>query len=147
MRLFIDLNTGFLTAALGATAGISELNFKRGADNSLEVQFFRDRTVVELSNDATGRMQMKPQGKYDAGPLVNAGSWTKNGTGENAVYTFGFSFITGALDALFQVDGDPANDVPSIMLMAEIQWTANRLTGKTQTFIAAIENDINRDTD
>jgi hypothetical protein len=147
MRAYIDLNTGFLTAALGATAGISGLNFKRGADNSLEVQFFRDRTPVELTSDATGRFQMKPQGKYDAPPLINADSWTKTGMDEDTVYTFSFSFITGALDSLFQVDDDPDNDVPEITLMAEIEWTSNRLTGKTQTFSAVIENDINRDHD
>ena len=147
MRLTIDLDTDQAIVAPGVATPVSTLNFKRSATAALEVQFTRAGLAEELPADALGVFQMKPAGKYDAGALVNAGSWVRIGSGSSALYRFTFSFITGALDSLFQVDGDPANDVPLLNLMAELQWTSERFVHKTQTLSVAIANDINRDMD
>ena len=147
MRLTIDLDTEQAIVAPGVATPVHLLNFKRSATAALEVQFTRAGLPEELPADAAGAFEMKLPGKYDAGPLVSAVSWVKTGSGSTTLYQFTFSFITGALDALFQVDGDPANDLPSLELMAELQWRSERFVHKSQTLTVAIANDINRDKD
>lgn len=144
MRVFIDLEFDRLTAGLGVAAALAQLSFKRAPALSLEVQFTRDGTVQELAPGATGVFGIKATGKYDDGYIAASLAWVKTGTGTSTVYTFNFTLITTPLDALFVVDGNPANDVAEITAMAEIQWVISGTIYKTQTVKVVLANDVNR---
>lgn len=144
MRIFIDLDTQKVIASPGLVQEITELHFKRSPYANVEVQFTRNGTVIELPEPATGIWGIKTQGKYDDDYVTAALAWVKTGSGESTVYTFIFTFITTPLDALFFVDGDPANDVPSLTLMGELQWTTGGSTLKSPTIQIVVANDVNR---
>lgn len=144
MRIFVDLDTQKLIASPGLVQEITTLNFKRSPYANVEVQFTRNGTVIELANDATGVWGVKPAGKYDADYVTAALAWVKTGSGETTVYTFIFTFITSPLDTLFAVDSNADNDVPSLTLMGELQWTVGGSTLKTPTINVVVANDINR---
>jgi hypothetical protein len=140
VRVYLDLDTQKLVSARWNGREIRTLRFKRSLASALEVQPIRDGIGVELPDDASGVFGVKAKGEYDANYLTAALSWVKSGS----LYTFTISFINTALDALFNVDGDSANDVASLRFIGEIQWTVDPNTFKTPTLAVVIENDINR---
>jgi hypothetical protein len=144
MRIFVDLDSNQVILAPGVTAQVTTLGFKRSAAAQLEVQFVRDREVVELEVGASGVFGIKETGKYDADYVTAALGWVKTGTGSDTVYTFSLNFITDALDALFLVDDDPDNDVATITLMGELEWTEGGNTSKTPTLTVQVANDVIR---
>ncbi len=144
MRAFVDLDTEQFIIDQGTRSPISAMTFKRSLFAELAVQFVRDDVVVELASNTTGVFAMKPVGQYDADFTTAALEWVKTGTGTDTVYTFDFALINSVLDALFNVDGNPNNDVPSVTLMAELQWTSPTHVAKSQTMTITIENDVIR---
>lgn len=144
MRVFYDLDTDTLTEQPGVRSPVTNLNFKRTLQATLEVQFVQNSTIVEVPSGATGIFGIKEIGKYDADYAVAALSWVKTGTGSSAVYTFLLSFINDDLNDLFNVDSNLTNDVESIQFMAELQWMFDGLRHKSQTITVTIFNDINR---
>lgn len=146
MRISIDLDTE-RAVLTGTTTEIAGFRLKRQLLAGIEVQFVRRFAVVELPIDATGIFSIKRPGRYDEAPLTGASAWVKTGTGAETYYTFVVPLVNAALDALFYVDGDLANDVPVLTFMGEVTWRYDSRDRKTQTLAVAIENDVNRDDD
>lgn len=144
MRLFVDLDTEEVIPAPGVRDPVEQVRVKRALSTRIEIQFTRAGLVVELPNDATGIFGVKESGKYDDDYVAAALAWIKTGSGATTVYTFTLSLINTALDTLFAVDGDPANDVAQIELMAELQWTTGGNALKTPTLTFLVDNDVNR---
>lgn len=168
MRVFIDLNSNNVVENPGIPIPIQGINFKRSPFASLEVQFCRNSRIVELPTSASGVFEIKSEGKYDADPVTGATEWTKSfsmmtitqinpSTGEEeqvevidpetVVYSFVFTLITVPLDTYFMVDGNVDNDVVSLKMMGEIEWTIDGSKRKTQTVVVNIANDVIREGD
>jgi len=144
VRVFIDIDDDTVVRSLGVPQVINAIRFKRTELVRLEVQFFRNGQVIEFDETALGIFELKPVGQYDAEPLTGGSAWNKVSTGVNTYYFFTFTLVNDALDALFFVDGNPANDIAVIPLMGEIQWTVDGGTHKTQTLSVSIDNDVIR---
>jgi hypothetical protein len=144
MRVFVDLDTQQITAGVGQSSPLDELRFKRSLSAKLEVQFFRGGLVVELDSNSTGIFGMKTTGHYDDDYVVADLAWEKSGAGVNTIYSFSFSFVNTALDALFEVDSNLTNDVATVTLMAELQYIIEGFRYKSQTLSVVIANDVNR---
>jgi hypothetical protein len=145
MRCFIDVDTQQTILLPGVSAPVTSFEFKRTATARLEVQFTQRGLVIELPSDAAGIFGVKDSGKYDETAFLSGSlGWVKTGTGAATVYSFTLSFINTALDALFNVDGNPNNDVAQLTLMGEIQWTTGGNTFKSPTLAIVIDNDVNR---
>lgn len=148
MRLYIDLDSERAVLRPGTLTEAAALWFKRMPLATLEVQFVRAGSGVELPLDATGKFEIKNRGKYDADPLTGAADWVKFGSGVATYYAFTFPLINDALDDEFNVDGNPANDVEKLEdLMCEVSWRYDTRDHKTQTLDCVINNDVNREDD
>src|SRR5690242_1461545 len=130
--LYVDLDSFY---ALSSASGqpFSELGAaKRGTSRTFEVQFVRAGVATELSPGATGLFGFKLKGKRDSAVFAAVAlSWIKTGSGTSSVYTFTVSFSSTPIDAGLKVDGDDSNDLASIVLEGEIQWTDSDGTHKT----------------
>jgi hypothetical protein len=144
---FVDLDSGHLLGAPDASGPVLLLpRIKRGATFTLPIQFLSGRIVQELSAGASGTLGFKPLGQYDNGTYAAAaGSWVKTGTGMSALYTFSVTFINSVMNALFNINGDPSDDVASVDLGGEIKWIDSSGTHETAPdFKLTVLNDINR---
>lgn len=144
MRLYVDRLLNAIVSAPGSQNPVTRLEFKRGDSATIQVVFCEGTTVVELDSGATGIFGLKEYGKYDSDFVVVDEDWTKTGTGTSTVYSFTPAFNTTELNALLEVNADPEDDVASIELMGEIQWTISGAIASTQTFIAQVHNDVIR---
>jgi hypothetical protein len=145
VKLFIDRDSEDAVSAIGVPQAIQGFAMKRTNNARIDVQFFRSGQVVELPDGTQGQFELKPSGKYDAEPVTGAEGWSKIGTGTGTFYTFLFTLITDDLDALLHVNVSDSDDLPSINLMGEIQWTD--LDGSihaTQTFTVTVLNNVIR---
>jgi hypothetical protein len=147
MRIFVDLDTQKVVLGVGMSLEVTQLRFKRAPATGIEVQFTRNGIIEELPSDALGIFGVKRTDKFDDDYTTSALSWTKTGTGSDTIYSFALSLINPALDALFFVDGNSANDVPQLTLMAELQWITGGVINKTPTLVLLIDNDVVRDYD
>jgi hypothetical protein len=151
MRLYIDLRTNQLMRAPGITGSVSasQIQFKRGRSVPLEVQFLRDGTDPVRIAANTLEFAVKPVGEFDSAPLVVVSDWTIPLEGdENPVYVAYPSFTTAAINALFSIDADPANDVASIELQGEVNWRQDSgPIASTDNFRLIVLNDILRPDD
>jgi hypothetical protein len=144
VRVFVDLDDDVIVSSPGVPQQLNNVRFKRTDLVRLEVQFSRDGQIVELPSDATGIFELKPTGEYDADPVTGASAWIKSGTGTDTYYYFTFTLINTVLDTLFVVDEDPSNDVATVVLMGELQWTVTGGVHKSQTLIVTLDNDVVR---
>lgn len=148
MRIYIDLDTQLIVTGLGTRTPITELQFKRGDSARIEVVYFRGVTQAQLTAGATGKFALKESGKYDAEPVVSDVDWTLEGTGSSAIYVFTPSFNTVALNTLLaHGDADDENDVATVSLMGEIEWSIDGAVYSTQTVSVAVANDVNKTED
>jgi hypothetical protein len=144
MRVTVDLNSENVISSPGVPQVQDKLAFKRNEVANLEVQFSRAGAIVELDDSATGIFELKTSAHYDSEPLTGSAGWIKFGSGVNTYYAFQFTLINEDLDALFFVDGNPLNDVVSLLVMGEIQWTIADINHKTQTLAVTLVNDVVR---
>lgn len=144
MRITVDLDSNKVILGPGVTAEVTNLEFKRAAQATLEVQFVRGITVIELPGDAAGVFGIKVTDQYDDEFVTASLGWIKSGAGTTSVYTFIFTLETDALNALFMVDDDVENDVAQLTFMGEVQWTTGGKTFKTPTLTVTVDNDVVR---
>lgn len=145
MRFYWDLATNSLLTTPGIQQPIRELEFKRGDSAQLEIQFVRDTEIVELDQAPEIRFALKPQGEYDADPVVFSPEFIPPAE-PDGFYIARPNFNTTELNELLNHgDDDPTNDVPVVTLMAEFtfredpestDWTS------TATFSARVHNDV-----
>ncbi len=142
MNLYFDLDTGVFCSSPGSRDTVSTLSFKRGDTVSLAVRFISGIVVQELGSGATGKLGLKESGEYDADFVASDTAWTKTGTGTSTVYTFELNLNTSELNALLGHDGTEGNDVASVDLMMEMEWTVSGVTTSSNTITATVRNDV-----
>ena len=141
MKLYLDLDRGYLVNGPLDLQAVTTLSFKRGDTQTITLQFCQGGTTVDLPDPAsTGIFGIKKAGDYDGGYLVSSLAWSKSGAGATAAYTFTPSFNTVELNTFIDNSGHP---IASVTCMAEIEWTtsAGEITS-SNTFTAVIADDV-----
>lgn len=149
MKVYIDERNFGLITAPGVPNPVTTIRFKRARLDPLEVQFVSTDGAVVYRPAASMSFALKPKGVFDTEPVVLTLEWTlPDPEDANPVYRCNPVMNTTALNALFNIDENPANDVPSVTLMGEINWTpAGGPVQATQTFDVVIANDVYRSGD
>jgi hypothetical protein len=145
MRFVIDLDTLYLIESTKDRRPVSMVSLKRGDDAEFEVVFFRSGSPQELPALALLTFGAKEAGKYDSEPVVFSNEFTLAGSGKTACYLGNPSFNTVGLNELLKIDGDPANDLPFVDVMAEFTWQLeDGPPTTTKTFLFRVHNDVIR---
>lgn len=149
MKAYIDLTDNGLITAPGIPQPVTQIRFKRGRLDPLEVQFVDENGDVVHEPATSLSFVAKAQGAYDADPITVALTWEiPLEADEDQTYRCSPGMNTAALNALFAIDADPANDVESVTLMGEINWQQGSSGVKsTKTFEIVVDNDVLRDED
>jgi hypothetical protein len=145
VTLYFDVSTRNFVTSPGYRDVVSALTFKRGDNLALAVKFCSGTTILELASGATGKMGMKEVGDFDGDLVGGALSWTKTGTGTSTVYTFDLNLNTAELNTLLGV-GEAA-DVASVNLNMEMEYIVSGQVTSSNTILATVQNDVNRDED
>ena len=138
MKLFIDVETRTIIDSLTYARPTPSITLKRRDNMRVEVAFVKSGAVVELATGATGKLGIKLAGSYGAAFLAAANSWTKTGTGEDAIYSFALNLNTQEMDTAFE-DEPATKDA-----MLEIEWTEGAIVTSSNTLPATIQNDVIR---
>jgi len=142
MQLYYDLRLSQLVSALGSNAPLRTINFKRGDDTPVVIQFVRGLTGQELASGATGIIGLKAQNDFDGEFLAAATSWTKTGEGAETLYTFDLNLNTTAINDLLGVGEE--DDVQSVQVNFELEFVESGRRTSSQIVTATIENDVVR---
>lgn len=142
MKLFFDLNTGFLVTGPGTNERVTALEMKRGDTVGITLQFCRGIVIEELASGSSGKLGVKAAGDYDGDYVAAASGWSKSGSGTSTSYFFELNLNTEELDALLGVG--PAPDVPSVVTMFELEFTVGEVVTSSNTVQLTIHNDVNR---
>ena len=142
MNLYFDVDAGYFVTGPGTRERVDALSFKRGDTCSIAVRFVSGIVVQELGAGAAGKIGMKEQGEYDADFVASDSAWTKTGTGPSTVYTFELNLNTSELNTLLADDGTEGNDVASVELMFEMEYTVGGVTTSSNTITATVHNDV-----
>jgi hypothetical protein len=146
MRFVIDLDSLEVIESATDRRKVSQVEGKRGDDSPFEVIFVRTGVAEELAGSTVLTFGAKKEGKYDAAAVVLENGFTLSGSGTTAVYSGNPSFNTAALNALFLIDANDANDPPYVDLMAEFTWQVGAgAPTSTKTFRFRVHNDVVRD--
>jgi photosystem II stability/assembly factor-like uncharacterized protein len=108
----------------------------------IALRFVSGITAQELPAEATGQIGIKATGDYDGGFIAATGPWVKSGTGADTVYTFQLDLHTEAINTLLGYG--PAEDVPSMQAMLELEYEATGIRTSSNTVLATIFNDVVR---
>ncbi|MCP5534383.1 MAG: hypothetical protein H7A48_14530 [Akkermansiaceae bacterium] len=145
MLFTIDLDTLELIASASDRRRVSQVEGKRGDDTPFEVQFVRGGVAEELAESSVLTFGAKEEGEYDSDAVVLEDGFALSGSGSTAKYIASPSFNTEELNAIFQIDADPANDPPFVDLMAEFSWAVGSgAPTSTRTFRFRVHNDVVR---
>jgi hypothetical protein len=117
--LILSLASGQLVQSLSVDAPITELRAKRGAGTTVLLQLYEGVFPGDPDNIEI-RLVAKETNKFDGPIAAEATTWTFDGALQG--YVASISWLTELIDSLFLVDGNPANDKPSIDLMLELAW-------------------------
>ncbi|GAA5124694.1 hypothetical protein JIN84_13010 [Luteolibacter yonseiensis] len=118
---------------------------KRGDGTPFEVVFVRNGIIGELEADTVLTFGCKAKGKYDGPAVVLEDGFVKSGSGATTKYSASPSFNTEGLNDLFAIDGNDANDVTDVILMAEFSWKVDDgEPTSTRTFEFKVSNDVLR---
>lgn len=148
MLFTVDLDTLELITSATDRSRVTLVEGKRGDAAAFQVQFVRSGVAEELAGSSVLTFGAKENGKYDDTTVVVEDGFTLTGSGTTAKYVASPSFATTALDALFLIDGNDANDPASVDLMAEFTWRVGSGSPTScRTFIFRVHNDVNRDED
>ena len=146
MRFVIDLDSLELIESATDRRRVTQVEGKRGDDSPFEVVFVRSGVAEELAASTVLTFGAKQEGKYDAAAVVLENGFALSGTGTTAKYSANPSFNTAALNALFLIDANDANDPAYIDLMAEFTWQIGAgAPTSTKTFRFRVHNDVIRD--
>ena len=145
MLLYIDLDKNTIVDSASYPRTVNSLSIKRRDSLQVQVAFFRNNTVTEISTgDEVGKIGVKSYGVFNTDFLTSSTAWTKTGTGTSTRYTFDISTNTTEIDTAFGTE-EPI----SIAAMLEISWTytgpnAQIVTTSTNTLPLTIVNDVIR---
>ena len=152
MRLFIDLDTLTLVAGPNDRRIVSQIQAKRGDHLPVELQFLRNGQPVRLPASTVLTFGAKPLNEFDADAVVLDAAFTQSAAPgdpedfDDVKWTGTPSLNTAELNALFLIDGNPANDPAFIDLSAEFTWIADGDDGPTtiRTVTFRVANDVVR---
>jgi photosystem II stability/assembly factor-like uncharacterized protein len=145
MRFVIDLDSLEVIESASDRRKVTQVEGKRGDDSPFEVVFVRNGVAEELAASSELTFGAKQEGRYDAAAVVLESGFALSGSGPTAVYSANPSFNTVALNALFLIDGNEANDPAYVDLMAEFTWkVGSGAPTSTKTFRFRVHNDVVR---
>lgn len=140
--LTIDLDTG-LVASLQFPTPRSSANFVRVPGTAqLPVQFVRGGVAQDLGADGGGEFGLKKAGHFGDSFIVIASSWTKAGSGVNAVYTFLVNWNTDDLNALLNIADGVVLGNASVTLLGGITWIDAAGKLNEVIFNAVVQNNV-----
>ncbi len=115
--LFIwNLDAGVIVQSSGTTAPLSAVTMMRSAGAPVELQFLRKGLPVVVADIEIGAV-VKELPKFDGDSLIPDVTFTLNtDDATNPYYEGALNFVNPALNTLFFVDGNPANDVSPLNL-------------------------------
>lgn len=119
MLLIFDIDRKLTVKSEGSSSPVSSITAKRGGEEEVLVKIQRNDTfITEEAADLLLKFVVKPVGEYDEDPLAatEAFAWDAS----SLAYRANISYVTVALNTLFNVDGNGANDIPFLTLGAEI---------------------------
>jgi hypothetical protein len=135
MRIYLDLDSRALLST--PNRSIRGLGFKRRDNDSLELQFVRNGTVVSVPSATTVQYGLKPVDQYASG-FFSTGSFTKTGSGEAAVFTAVLTLNTQPIEQAFDLEPK------SIAAMLEIELRDGDTVASSVTLPVTIANDVIR---
>lgn len=144
MLFIIDLDLQAVIYSSADRRAVALVEGKRGDDSTFELAFVRNGTAEALPAGFVITFGAKQAMKYDGPAAVLHDAFTQTGTGSTTKYTGQPSFNTEALNDLFFIDGNDANDVAFVDLMAEFSWEAGGKITSTKTFTFRVHNDVVR---
>jgi hypothetical protein len=144
---YYDFAIGRYVVAPGNWGAIPPFEFKRATSYTFKINFLSGGATENIEvfpyvNVSTGQLVLKVAGEYDGQAIVADLAWTVVAN-QNA-FSFTLDFSGTALDALFNVDGDPANDKDLVVLMGAIRFDGNLHAGETAEFVANVRNNVVR---
>lgn len=151
MNLVIELNTqAFVTAVSGAPDlfryPVDSLDARRRENRALTVRFCRNGSLEDIHAGADLRLTVKRTANYAAStPLAEAITFTKYGSGSNAVYSSEINLFTSTIETAFgAVNGvEPA----LIETILEVSWTYDGLRYTSRAIPLKLANCVFRDQD
>lgn len=149
MQIFLNLATRELRHSLTSSRQVSQLNFKRGDVETVEIFFVAGGEAGEIPAESTIIFCAKRPGEYDGEILVYEDAFPRIGSGASAKYVGTPSFNATPLDTALARDDDETNDLPYLDLMGEISWV-DGITGNTTsstTFAIRVHNDVLKGTE
>jgi hypothetical protein len=141
--LTLSLASGQLVTSMESDVPITTLQAKRGGGSEILLRLYEsvfpgDADTLQI------RLVAKQQGKFDGPIAAEATAWTFDGTRQG--YTSSISFLTEIIDDLFEVDGNPENDRPTVDLMLELAWREDAEAPwlRSQTVRLTLQNNVFR---
>ena len=144
MQIFVDLDTRKLRRSVSNSSPVTQLDFKRGDTELMEIFYVQNNAQVQLAVGAVISFGAKIKDAYDGAALVFDDDFTLSGSGATAKYSANPSFNTIPLDAALMVDANPANDKKMLDLMGEITWNDDGVITSSVTFAVRVNNDVLR---
>jgi hypothetical protein len=135
MRIYLDLDSRQLLST--PNRAIRNLEFKRRDNDSLELQFVRNGTVVSVPSGTTVQYGLKPINQY-ASVFFSTGAFSKVGSGEAAIFTAVFTLNTQPIAQAFDLEPK------SISAMLEIEVRDGDTVASSATLPTTIHNDVIR---
>lgn len=135
MLLIFDLDKKRLVQSVGVDVALTTIEAKRGSGEEVSIQLVKAGQVFEMDEENELRFVAKKSGEYDSDPLVSTQDFEWDELSQQ--YRAEISYITTPLNALFAVDGNPANDVPQIIIALEVGWRPNNSSSWRRS-----ENDV-----
>jgi hypothetical protein len=142
MQIFIDLNTRRLRRSAAISDQVTQLDFKRGDDAEIEIQFVRGNTVEELPVGAVISFGVKKKDDYDGPALVFSNEFTLSGSGESAKYIGFPNFSTAPIDAELGVGEAP--DKKQVDLISDFLIVTPGRKWSTEEFAVRVTNNVTR---
>lgn len=145
MNLYINTQTGEFITNPTFYSKVTKVDFKRGDTANINIGFVADNELTLIGGIPRVIFAIKPNGEYDAEPLVYENAFTEDVN--SVLYVGSPNFNTDELnDALNSGDGDETNDVAYLDTMLEITWSTDGVNWQsTNTIKARVSNDVIKD--
>jgi hypothetical protein len=140
MRLFLDIDTREFLQSPTFPRAITTLSLKRRDTDLIELQFLRDRTLLELPTDTSIRLGVKPANNYTA-EFLATGTFSKSGSGTATIYLLDLNLNTVPLNSVFEA---ATPEPESLAAMLEIEWASGSNISSSLTLPIVIANDVIR---
>jgi len=121
----VDADSLFVAQSVTNRAAQGKITLTRRNVRRLPFPFYRGANQIELPEGSTGQALLKKKGEFASPSLARALTWTKEGTGDTAVYWFELSLLTDEMEGEFAVEGD----APEPSVISDLVLEINLIIG------------------